>query len=70
MKVGDNLKIKEFRKLKGYTQQQLADMLGIERSAYTRKEIGDRRFSIEEAFILEKYLEISIYELFDYARGE
>lgn len=59
------MRVKEFRELKGYTQQQMADIIGINRSAYTRKEKGNRRFSIEEAFVLEKILGVSIQELFE-----
>ena len=42
----------------------MAKFLYIERSVYGKKEKGKVNFTIEEIFILEKVLEVSIYDLF------
>lgn len=47
--IGANLK--ELRKANGYTQEQVADFLGIQRSTYSNYELGDREAPID---ILEK----------------
>ena len=46
-------KLKAFRKSRGYSQNQLADYLGIERSSYTRYETGETEPSL---FALKNYL--------------
>lgn len=45
--------LKEFRKGKGYTQQQMADMLGVTLRAYRNYEYGERKMPYE---ILSKFL--------------
>ena len=62
-KVG--LKIKEYRKLKGFSQEKLANLSEIDRTYLPTIEKGKRNVSIE---ILEKLaiaLEISIKDFFD-----
>ena len=44
-------KLKAFRESRGYSQNQLADYLGIERSSYTRYETGETEPSL---FALKK----------------
>ena len=39
-------KLKAFRESRGYSQNQLADYLGIERSSYTRYETGETEPSL------------------------
>ena len=48
-------KIKILRKARGYTQQQLAEMLGVQRATISNYEIGRRSPHIKE---LEKLAEI------------
>lgn len=46
-------KIKEFRKSKKYTQQEMADVLGISLRAYRNYEYGTRQIPYE---VLSKFL--------------
>lgn len=46
-------KIKEFRKSKKYTQQEMADALGISLRAYRNYEYGERQMPYE---VLSKFL--------------
>lgn len=62
-KVGD--KIKEFRKLKGLSQEKLANLSNIDRTYLPTIEKGERNVSVE---ILEKLaiaLEVNIKDFFD-----
>ena len=56
--------MKEYRKRKGYTQEQVAEKLGIKQNTYSEKENGKRGFNVKELLLLEKILEASISELF------
>lgn len=56
--------VKHYRKIKKYTQEEMAKFLHVERSTYTKKEKGNIGFTVEEIFLLEKILEVSIYDLF------
>lgn len=58
------MKVKEYRKLKGYTQEELAEKLGIKQNTYSEKENGKRGFNVKELLMLEVILEASISELF------
>ena len=46
--------VKHYRKIKKYTQEDIAKLLYIDRSVYAKKEKGKVNFTIEEIFILEK----------------
>ena len=48
------LKVREYRKLNGYRQEDLAKLLSVTQSAYSRKENGKRNFTINEITILRK----------------
>ena len=56
--------VKHYRKIKKLTQEDISKVLYIDRSVYAKKEKGKVNFTIEEIFILEKVLEVSIYDLF------
>ena len=56
--------IKEYRKEKGYTQKEIADILGIKQASYSDKERGRRGFTVEELLILEDVLNVSISDMF------
>lgn len=58
------MKVKEYRKKKGYTQKELAEKLGIKQNSYSDKENGKRGFNVKELLLLEKILDASISELF------
>lgn len=48
----------------GYTQQELADMTGIERSKITKIETGARGVETDEALAIARALDTSVEELF------
>ncbi len=53
-----NVKLKGYRVMAGYTQEDIASALGISRSFYVLKENGGRKFSdIEETIVLRKLKE-------------
>ncbi len=58
-------KIKEFRKLKGFSQEKLANLSEIDRTYLPTIEKGERNVSIEILERLAKALEINIKEFFD-----
>ena len=58
------MKVKEYREIKGYTQEEIAGKLGINQNSYSRKENGKRGFTVKELLLLEKILGASISELF------
>lgn len=56
--------IKEYRKKKGYTQKEIADILEIKQASYSDKERGRRGFTVEELLQLEDILGVSISDMF------
>ena len=61
---GENLK--EIRKLKGLTQEKLAEMLGMSPRQMSRLESGENFPSVETLEKLSLYLEIDLKTLFDF----
>lgn len=55
--------LKMHRKSMGLTQAQMADFVGLKRSSYTKKEIGDTAILIRDVEILSDSLDISVVEL-------
>ena len=62
-KGGWNMKIKEYRILKGYTQSEIANILNIKQSSYSNKELGRRDFTIEEIKLLKELFEVTYEDL-------
>lgn len=61
-------RIKELRKEKGYTQQQVADILGVKRQVYRRYETGERMIPVCLLIRLSELYDVScdyILELTD-----
>ncbi len=60
--------IKNYRKQKGFTQEELADMISISLSYLTKIEAPncDKSFSLEVLFDIAEALEIRVTELIDY----
>lgn len=56
-------KLKSIRKQKGYTQQQIADILATDVSNYSRKENGDVKIYDEEWEKLAKALDVSVDDI-------
>ena len=55
--------IKKYRKEKGLNQEDIAKVLGVSQASYSYKEVGKRRFNIEELKALKKILQVSYEEL-------
>ena len=56
-------KLRTLRKQKGYTQQQIADIIATDVSNYSRKENGDVRIYDEEWEKLAKALDVSVDDI-------
>jgi len=59
------LKIKELRKIKGISQEKLANLAEIDRTYLPTIEKGDRNVSIEVVEKLAKALNVKVKDLFD-----
>lgn len=55
--------LQEYRKLKGFTQSQMAEVLYISRQAYSSYENGSRTPSIYHLYELSKLWEVSLDEI-------
>ena len=60
-RIGFNL-LKQ-RRLKGWTQEQLSERLGVSRSRISKMENGKENFNIESLFLIAQSLEIDFIEL-------
>lgn len=58
--VLEKLTVKQYRLIKGYTQQQVADSLGIHINNYASKERGDRDFSFGEMIKIANIVNVDI----------
>lgn len=56
-------KLRTLRKQKGYTQQQIADIIATDVSNYSRKENGDVRIFDDEWEKLAKALDVSVDDI-------
>lgn len=65
IKVRFGNKIKELRKIKGLSQERLANMAEIDRTYLPTIEKGERNVSIEVVEKLAKALNVNIKDLFD-----
>lgn len=59
------MKIKDYRIAKGFTQCEMAKLLNISQKTYSAKEIGKRKFTIEELKKIKNILQVSYEELID-----
>lgn len=65
MKVNQILeKIREIRKAKGIKQGHIAEALGIDRTSYSKKEIGKVPLSLDELLTIMHLLDIEWHDLF------
>ena len=60
-RIGFNL-LKQ-RRLKGWTQEQLAERSGVSRSRISKMDNGKENFNIESLFLIAQSLEIDFIEL-------
>ncbi|WP_454045331.1 helix-turn-helix domain-containing protein [Chryseobacterium sp. Marseille-Q8038] len=58
-------KLRNVRKRKGITQQQVADIIATDVSNYSRKESGDVAIRKEEWEKIARYLEVPVEEIYE-----
>ncbi len=64
MNVGEN--IRKIREDKGFTQQQMADLVGMHRSNYSKVETAQRELSISALAKVAKFFDLSLDELVNF----
>jgi transcriptional regulator with XRE-family HTH domain len=64
MNVGEN--IRKIREDKGFTQQQIADLVGMHRSNYSKVETAQRELSINALAKVAKFFDLSLDELVNF----
>jgi DNA-binding XRE family transcriptional regulator len=57
-------KLKYFREIAGYTQEDMAKRLGLTKSGYTLKEQGKRSITVQEAIIISDAIKQPIKKIF------
>ena len=57
------LKVREYRKLNGYKQEDIAKLLSMTQGAYSRKESGKRGFTIDELAMLKDIFKVTYDDL-------
>lgn len=62
-------RIQELRSSKKLTQQDLADAVGVTRATIVALERGDYNPSLELAFRLSRFFDLTIEELFQFKAG-
>lgn len=60
------LNINYYRRDRGYTQQQLADLVGVERAHLQKIETANAGVSLDTIFKLAEVLELPEYKLFEF----
>ncbi|MCJ7933270.1 MAG: helix-turn-helix transcriptional regulator [Chryseobacterium sp.] len=58
-------KLRVIRKQKGYTQQQIADIISTDVSNYSRKESGDVKIIQEEWDKIARFLDVPVEEIYE-----
>ena len=57
------MKIKEYRTIKGYTQREMAELLGIKQNTYSDKERGKSKFTIDEVKFIKELFNVTYDDL-------
>lgn len=60
------LNVAYYRKLNGYTQEQLAEALGIDRTTVSKIELATSGVSLDIVFDIAELFGISVEKLFDF----
>lgn len=58
-------KLRTIRKQKGYTQQQIADIIATDVSNYSRKESGDVKIVRDEWDKIARFLNVSVEDIYE-----
>jgi transcriptional regulator with XRE-family HTH domain len=64
MKLGNT--IKQIREEKGFTQQQIAELVNMHRSNYSKIESGQREISIEALHTIARHFGLTLDELVNF----
>ncbi len=64
MNIGDN--IRRIREEKGLTQQQIAELISMHRSNYSKVESGQREISVEALNKIAKYFGMTIDQIVNF----
>jgi DNA-binding XRE family transcriptional regulator len=59
-----NNTLKQLRKERNLRQIDVANVIGMKKTTYASKEIGKRRFTLEEADALAEYFNVDLREVF------
>lgn len=62
--------IKKYRELRGFTQEELAEMINISTRQLQRIENGENKITIDNLKILVKILKISDKDILDYIKKD
>lgn len=57
-------KLAALRRYFGLTQQDMADLLGIDKRTYQKKELGESQFKANEMFIISRRFNMPIDQIF------
>ena len=60
---GEEMRIKEYRTIKGYTQREIAELLGIKQNTYSDKELGKSKFTIDEVKLIKELFKVTYDDL-------
>ena len=60
---GEIVKVKEYRVMKGYTQTEIANLLGMKQNTYSDKERGKIQFNVKEIKLIKELLNVTYDEL-------
>ncbi|MGD1318175.1 helix-turn-helix domain-containing protein [Chryseobacterium sp. 2R14A] len=58
-------KIKEYRKKKGFSHENMADELNISQAAYSKIEKNETKLTVDRLYQIAEILEAPVYELLD-----
>ena len=58
-------KIKEYRKKKGYSHENMAEELNISQAAYSKIEKNETKLTVDRLYQISEILETPVYELLD-----
>ncbi len=58
-------KIKEYRKKKGFSHENMADELNISQAAYSKIEKNETKLTVDRLYQISEILEAPVYELLD-----
>mgnify|MGYP003952540319 CR=1 FL=1 len=63
-------RLRQLRKKKGLTQQEIAEQLHMSQNAYSLLESGKTKLDIQRLHLLAQFYKLSIYYIIDYLPPE